>query len=210
MAMASPATAERGPQGPTLFVVTAGTLLGWAALVPIMSDATVQLCGAEPGPLGLVGLWTLMGATMMLPVATVLVARRPAKEAMVFLAGYLAITTVPSLGAGGLEILLRANGAMAGGVPAVDVRVVLAIVAGAALLFARGPRPEAGCSGVEAGRSHLGIRTAAAALQLAFGGMRPDLTLVLTLWMLAMTTSPFGGHASLVALRGRVRSLRAR
>jgi hypothetical protein len=169
MAMASPATAERGPQGLTLFVVTAGTLLGWAALVPIMSDATVQLCGAEPGPLGLVGLWTLMGATMMLPVATVLVARRPAKEAMVFLAGYLAITTVPSLGAGGLEILLRANGAMAGGVPAVDVRVVLAIVAGAALLFARGPRPEAGCSGVEAGRSHLGIRTAAAALQLDAG-----------------------------------------
>ena len=190
--MASPATAETSWRGVTLLAVVIATSLAWLGVVPIMSSADAQLCGVDLQPFALVALWTLMSVTMMLPVALPLVVRRSVGKACVFLAGYLTVTAGPSRGAGGLEMWLRVNGAMTGGVPPPATQAVLAVLAVASLLGSRVRPAEACRSGMEAGRSHFGICTATAALQLAFGSMRPEMMLALTLWMLAMTTSPFG------------------
>lgn len=190
--MASPASAER------VAAVLGATALGWLVLSSLSTGYATPLCGASVEGLtslaGLIAMWSLMVATMMLPATLPLTTCRSAREDAGFTLGYLAMALVPACGAALAEWLLRASGAMPGALPLPAAQIVLVGIAALGIVRdARGHRRVTSGgfhAGLAMGHGHLGACTAMVALQLAFGSMDLLLMAALALWMLAFAMIP--------------------
>lgn len=196
--MASPASADRRARAAFVAAVLGATALGWLALSSLSAGYAAPLCGLSVEGLtslaGLIAMWGLMVATMMLPVTLPLVTGRSTREDAGFALGYLAMALVPALGAALAEWTLRAVGAMPGTLP--SSLVAGGLVGIAALGIVRDARIRQLVTvtgfhrGLATGHAHLGGCTAMVALQLALGSMDILLMAALALWMLAAAMTP--------------------